>query len=470
MTLETPLSATSLRPYPEYRESGVSWLGGVPAHWEVRPTKRVFRHIVGGSTPKTGESRYWDGDVVWVTPSDVSRTRVLKSSARYITGAGFKSCSLELVPPDSIVLTSRAPVGNVAMAATSLCTNQGCKALIPKEGTQPQFYYFALTALKKELQARAVGTTFGEISTERLATLPLPVPPLDEQRAAARFLYDALGRIHRYVAAKERMIELLGEQKQAIIHRAVTPGLAPGVPLKPSGAEWLGDTPAHWRRVMLGAAAKSIQTGPFGSQLHQSDYVTGGVPVINPSHVVGGRIEPSEQITVTAEDASRLTEHRLRKGDLVIARRGEMGRCAVVTDENMDWICGTGSIRIRPDASVLRSPYLALVLRSAQGRRALTDVSIGTTMNNLSSRAVASVRILVPPVSEQEAIIGHLARVMKDLNVSVSQMRQQIQLVREYRSKLVVDVVTGKLDARGTSTDLEHNGRNEPCSAFLPSC
>ena len=458
MTSGTPLPATPLRPYPEYRESEVSWLGRVPAHWEVRPTKRVFRHIVGGSTPKTGESRYWDGDVVWVTPSDISRTHVLKSSARYITSAGRKSCSLELVPPDSIVLTSRAPVGNVAMAATSLCTNQGCKALIPKEGAQPRFYYFALTVLKEELQARAVGTTFGEISTERLATVPLPVPPLDEQRAAVRFLDDAFGRIHRYVAAKERMIELLGEQKQAIIHLAVTRGLDPGVPRKPSGVSWLGDIPAHWTVVRLGRLFEQRkESGP----VH--------LPILEVSLKTGVRVRKFSGSHRKQVMEDRTGYQRATRGDIAYnMMRMWQGAVGVVPE---DGLVSPAYVVARP--TPLTDPrYFSSLFRTAGYRRGVDMNSRGIVKdrNRLYWQDFKQLPAPCPPYAEQRSIVEYLARARADIDRAVERARRQVELLVEYRKRLVVEVVTGKLDVRQTPLHPKRDAQDGPESTLLRSC
>ncbi|MBM4119107.1 restriction endonuclease subunit S, partial [bacterium] len=147
------------------KDSGVPWLGEVPEHWEARRVKHVFQRIVGGSTPPSSEATYWDGAVVWITPADLSKASSLKGSQRRITSDGLSACSAELVPPGSIIVTSRAPVGNVAIADVELCTNQGCKALVPALGLiDPVFGYHVLSTLKGELQSLATGTTFNEIS------------------------------------------------------------------------------------------------------------------------------------------------------------------------------------------------------------------------------------------------------------------------------------------------------------------
>jgi type I restriction enzyme, S subunit len=213
-----------LKPYPEYKESGVPWLGQVPGHWKPTKLKHAFKRIVGGSTPASGNARYWNGDVTWVTPGDVSRSERLRRSIRQISRAGMLSCSTEMVPKGSIVVTSRAPVGNVAIAEVDLCTNQGCKALIPDMALMiPMFGFWLLSAMEAELQSLSTGTTFSEVSTSRLGStfgvLPLPA----EQASIVQFLDWANGRLERAIRAKRKVIALLNGQKQAIIHRAVNP-------------------------------------------------------------------------------------------------------------------------------------------------------------------------------------------------------------------------------------------------------
>jgi type I restriction enzyme R subunit len=141
-----------LKPYPAMKDSGVPWLGAVPEHWDVGRLKRAFRRIVCGTTPSSAEASYWDGDITWVTPADVSRAERLRDSLRRITNAGLRSCSSEVVPAGSIVVTSRAPVGNGALAETELCTNQGCKALIIDDAVVEGDPVFDTRRAKKKLR------------------------------------------------------------------------------------------------------------------------------------------------------------------------------------------------------------------------------------------------------------------------------------------------------------------------------
>ena len=432
-----------LRPYPETRDSGAAWLGRVPTHWAVRSVKRVFS-IVGGATPKSGEPRYWDGDVVWVTPADVSRAPSLGDSARRITEEGRRSCSTELVPSRSLVVTSRAPVGNVAIAATSLCTNQGCKALVPGGDAEPLFHFHVLTVLKEELESRAVGTTFAEISTDRLASVPIPVPPLAEQRSIARFLDHSCRRIGRYLAAKERLIELLEEQKQAVIRRAVTRGLDPTVPHKPSGIEWLGDIPAHWM-----VAALHLRYSQVLGKMLDSKRITGRnqVPYLRNVDVQWDRINVADLPTMDVAE-SEYARYAVEPGDLLVCEGGEVGRCAIWTGELGRCIFQKALHRLRPRRVADDLPrFLYYALRAAKSGGAFESGFV-STIAHLTGERLRAHRFPFPPGAEQQAIVAHLDRATAALDAAIARTRRQRELVAEYRTRLVADVATGKLDVR----------------------
>jgi len=297
-----------LKPYPAMKDSGVKWLGEVPAHWGVRRLKYVFQRIVGGSTPSSTEPDFWDGDVVWITPADVSKNTRLSNSLRRITHKGLKSCSSELVPQGSLIITSRAPVGNVAIAEIELCTNQGFKALVcAKDVIKPVFGFHVLNSLKDELQSLSTGTTFTEISTTKLGDVPFPLPPLPEQRAIVRFFDHVDRRIRCSIRAKRKLIALLNEQKQAVINRAVTRGLDPSVRLKPSGVEWLGDVPEHW---------KICPAKYFYREVDERS-TTGAEELLSVSHITG--VTPRSEKKITMFMASSNVGHKLcNPGDLVI--------------------------------------------------------------------------------------------------------------------------------------------------------
>lgn len=212
-----------LAPHAPTKPTGLNWLPQIPEHWTLLKLKLVSKKIVGGSTPPSGRPECWDGDLVWVTPEDVSKTKSLKDSARRITERGLASCSAVLVPAGSVVVTSRAPVGNVAVAAIELSTNQGCKALVPRlDVLDPGFAYYLLGMLKPELQSLAKGTTFDEISTFALSQIPVPVPPVDEQRTITASILAEWNSIDKVVDRTYREIELVREYRTRLISEVIT--------------------------------------------------------------------------------------------------------------------------------------------------------------------------------------------------------------------------------------------------------
>ena len=151
-----------------------------------------------------------------------------------------------MAPAGSVVISTRAPIGHTGILSSTACTNQGCRLLVPNGAIQPEHLYYSLKVARPELESIGQGTTFAELSRNELARFAVPVAPRREQAAIVRYLDHADRRIRRYIHAKQQLITLLEEQKQALIHQAVTRGLDPNVRLKPSGVEWLGDVPEHW--------------------------------------------------------------------------------------------------------------------------------------------------------------------------------------------------------------------------------
>jgi len=206
-----------------FKPSGIEWLGEMPEHWKALKLKFATKRIVGGSTPKSDEASYWDGGIVWVTPRDISKTDSLHTSLRTISAAGLQSCASTLVPPGSIVITSRAPVGNVAIARVELCTNQGCKAVVPAPDIAiSDFLFLLLLRMKERLQVLANGTTFAEIGTWVLANEFIPVPPVSEQQAICRWITEECQPLDDAIARTEDEIKLIREYRDRLITDVVT--------------------------------------------------------------------------------------------------------------------------------------------------------------------------------------------------------------------------------------------------------
>lgn len=212
-----------LNPDAPMKPTGIDWMPEVPAHWEVKPLKWFLTAIVGGSTPPSGQEDCWDGDIVWVTPEDISRNARLSLSRRTITQKGLSACSTSLVPSGSVVITSRAPVGNVSIAEVELATNQGCKALVPDaEAIDTQFLFELMRILKPELQSLATGTTFTEISTSRLGRVKVGVPSTAEQITIIDWIRNETRDLERAIEKAGQEIALINEYRERLIADVVT--------------------------------------------------------------------------------------------------------------------------------------------------------------------------------------------------------------------------------------------------------
>ena len=213
-------AARALKPYPDYKDSGVPWLGKVPSHWAVRRI-RTIASVISGATPSSNTGSYWEGHIAWVTPQDLGAlgSRYMTTSARRITRKGYEACGATMAPAGSVVISTRAPIGHTGILSSTACTNQGCRLLVPNGAIQPEHLYYSLKVARPELESIGQGTTFAELSRNELARFAVPVAPRREQAAIVRFLDHADRRIRRYIRAKQQLITLLEEQKQAIIHQ-----------------------------------------------------------------------------------------------------------------------------------------------------------------------------------------------------------------------------------------------------------
>ena len=223
---------------------------------------------------------------------------------------------------------------------------------------------------------------------------------------------------------------------------------------KDSGVEWIGSIPGDWQVMTLRQLCASISTGPFGTALGSQDYVADEVPVINPSHIADGRCVPDPEITVSVATAERLASWRMAPGDLVVARRGELGRAALILPSQAGWICGTGSLRITPDAKRSVAGYLLAVLQAPYAREWLHLTSVGSTMPNISEAIIGQLPVVVPPtMAAQEAVVDFLDRETAKIDALVAEQERLMALLKEKRQAVISQAVTKGLDPNAPMKD-----------------
>ncbi len=280
----------------------------------------------------------------------------------------------------------------------------------------------------------------------------LPIPPPDEQTAIVRYLDDADQRIRDYVSAKERLIELLEEERQAVIQQAVTKGLDPNVKLKPSGVEWLGDVPEHWevRRIRtLGQAIIGLTYAP-------QDIVgpDEGQLVLRASNIAGGRVVDADNVYVRCTVPEKLV---LREGDILICSRSGsrnlIGKNARIDSMSDGFTFGAFMTIMRgPNNNYLHQIFNSKLFEHQSG------AFLTSTINQLTLGILNDMKVPFPPAEEQQSILRHSRKATKAADTIIDRSRRQIELVEEYRTRLIADVVTGKLDVRNSVPVIPQEG------------
>ena len=239
-----------------------------------------------------------------------------------------------------------------------------------------------------------------------------------------------------------------------------------------SDAPSAGNDQPRWQDCALQDVTRSISTGPFGSLLHKHDYIDDGVPVINPVNLVDGRIECDARVTVSVDTAHRLSVYRVQAGDVLVARRGDIGRCAVATRDNEGWLCGTGCFFVRPSNS-LDSRFLALLLGSPEYRKDLEASSSGATMLNLSNTALGALTIRLPPLDEQKRIVAKLDQAFASLDCVRANAEATATDLIQMRDSIISVSLDSALDASskrirlGELCAIARGGSPRPISKFL---
>lgn len=430
-----------LKPYPAYKESGVDWMGKLPEKWKVNPLKHHF-NIVGGSTPKSDQVEYWDGDITWVTPSDLSKLSSfhIKNSQRKITAAGLSSCGSNLVPTGSIILSTRAPIGSLALAEVELCTNQGCKALVPDVKANSVFYTYLLSVSSVELNARGKGTTFLELSGEELSAFKVGFPSPDEQSAIVRFLDRETSKLDTLITKQEHLIELLQEKRQTIISNAVTKGLNPIAEMKNSCVEWIGMVPRHWTVISikwLTPVQRGASPRPIDDQRYfDDDGEFAWVRIADVSSSDGILRESTQRLSVLGSSLSV----KIYPGELFISVAGTVGKPCISGIKACihDGFVYFPSLKVPP-------MFLYRIFEAGDCYAGLGK--LGTQLN-LNTDTIGSIRIALPPLSELNAILTFIDKETTKIDTIIDKAKCSIELAKEHRDALISAAVTGKIDVR----------------------
>lgn len=424
-----------LKPYPAMKSSGAESLGDIPEHWGITDLRHLLRRVTERDRP------------------DLPLLSVVRERGVILRDLEDREENHNYVPDD---LSNYKVVRAGQFAMNKMKAWQGSYGVSQFDGlVSPAYFVFSLDGVAKDFFHASIrsrgyipffaqasdGVRIGQwdLSQERMKGIPFAVPPLHEQAAIVRYLDHANRRINRYIRAKQRLIALLEEEKQAIIHQAVTRGLDPDVPLKASGVDWLGNVPEHWgvtrvkhefdclnsRRIPLSAE----QRGEMSTRRYDYYGASGVIDKVDDFIF-------DEDVLLIAEDGANLV---LRNLPLVITAKGRF------------WVNNHAHI-LRPKHGNLA--YLASLLEGIDFRPWVS----GAAQPKLTMDRLLSVHLAVPPPREQASIIHAVSDSTSGLRSALGRARREVELLHEFRTRLIADVVTGQLDVREAAARLPDIG------------
>jgi type I restriction enzyme S subunit len=423
--------------YPDTRRSPVPWAPVLPAGWRVERGKALFTRVDRPTRADDGVVTCFRDGVV--TLRSRRRTTGFTESLKEIGYQGVRKGDLVIHEMDAFA-------GAAGVSDSDGKSTPVYSVCVPRSNANPHYFAAVVRQMARTSWILALSKGIRERSTdfrfEMFGTQLLPVPPADEQAAIVKYLAHANTRIDKAVAAKVRLVALFDEYFTVAVD------------------DLLGPDASHVEVVSIGQTSQLVQTGPFGSQLHAEEYVDGGTPVLNPSHLTGRGIAADRTVAISAAKAEDLARHRLLVGDVIAARRGDLGRCDVVTEREAGWVCGTGSliVRLRRDRWV--PEYFQLLFSSRRNKERLEIGSVGSTMSNLNAAQVGRLRMARPSLESQLAVVAEVRHLRATHEQQLTTVTREIELLREFRRRLVADVVTGQVDVRHVAASLSDVDEN----------
>ena len=324
-------------------------------------------------------------------------------------------------------------------------------ALIEPRNVDREFLFFACKARERQLKDQTVGMGIPHVSGDELRDFLIPCPPLPEQTAIAEFLDRETGKIDELVAEQRRLMELLKEKRQAVISHAVTRGLNPAAPLKPSGIEWLGDVPAHWdvkrtKHVVIKNAG--IQMGPFGGMLLDLEREDTGFKVYGQENTISGDFTRGGR-WISEDRFGELANYHVAIGDLLLTRKGSLGNARLVLELPQPGIADSDTIRVRVDERLILPTFLALLFHEADYiAQQINLAKRGAILAGLNSETIANITIVLPSIAQQKEVMAHLDIELAKFDTLTAEAQRAIALLQERRTALISAAVTGQIDVR----------------------
>ena len=421
-----------MKRYSEYKDSGVKWIGEIPGHWKITTLKRHCKVNTGG-TPSMSESRFYESPTIsWFTPGDLSENLKLSDSTRKLSKTVIKEGVCKLFPINTVYFVGiGATVGKVGYSEHSAYCNQQINALIPYDINYKYLTYY-LVFCKPEIVRIASASTLPIINQSKTGNIPLIELSHPEQEAIVTYLDSKVAKIDEYISIAEKKIAALEELKQTIIAEAVTRGIHKDVPMKDSGVKWIGMIPEHWKIRKMKFVFKERSEKGYPNE-----------PVLSATQSNGVIPQSMYENRVVVVNKGFENLKLVCKGDFVISLRSFQGGIEYAYYRG---IISAAYTILTKSAEFLNEDYIKYLFKSHPFVQLLKTCVTGIREGqNINYSLLRDKYIPIPPLPEQQEIVTYIEAKVANINQLCQAERSQIEKLKEYKQRLISDVVTGKV-------------------------
>ena len=449
-----------ISPYHTNKQARLPWVEHVPERWEVRRLRTVAEMRVSNVDKHANDDEL---PVRLCNYVDVYKNDRITHEIPFMRATAsseeIERFRLErgdvLITKDSETWDDIGVSALVTNSADDLICGYHLALLRPQDQILGTYLAWALRPkpITYQFHVEAKGVTRFGLTHDGIQSIRIPVPPISEQATIVRFLDHADEQIQRYIAGKERLITLLEEERQALVHQAVTQGLDPNVKLKPSGVEWLGEVPEHWEmRPLKRWVSTKITDGPHETPTFLDD----GVPFMSAESMVGGRLDFSRSRGAISREQHEAYCRKChpQRDDIFMCKSGATTGKVAIVETDAEFSVWSPLALIRVDLQKVLARLLFDVLQTSYVQQQIRDIWSYGTQPNLSMSAMERLVVVLPPIDEQREMVTYLDHTTKRLSEVIDHTQREIDLMEEYRTRLIADVVTGKLDVRAAAEGL----------------
>ena len=431
-----------MRKYDSYKDSGIEWIGEIPSHWTLNKVKHNFSFKTG-FTPPSGKTEYYEnGTHVWINISDLQEKEV-HDSVNKLTDKALEDYKPEIVPKGSLLYSFKLSVGRVGFNTIDCYTNEAIFSIDPNGSANLNFFYYSLP---EQIIKNANENIYGAkiLNQELIKNAFLVAPPPEEQTAIAAYLDRKTAEIDELIADKKRLLELYEEEKTAIINQAVTKGINPDAPMKDSGIEWLGEIPEHWDTVNF----NHYVFLRHGYQFRNFDFTSTGIKVIKITQLkASGELEVND-VSYISED--RLDEFRdilIVEGDILMALTGgTIGKIIRAPKIEEPLLQNYRVGNFFPKNDLITKDFLFWVLSSDLILKQIFYDQRETGQPNIGKEDFGRMFFVLPSsTNEQDKIVEFIKSEINRIDAKKAKTKKLIDLLTEYRTALISEVVTGKI-------------------------